>query len=193
MPEKSHDAGALFEFDLEHRSDAEIWIRHRGTGHVYHFAISEDRSGLRDEHTIVSNPSSTIDAAMFSTPARRAALRHMATPPSVSENERQLAERESQPVAEAETSTSDEAAVDLDEQASADWMLFPEHPEDGVIYGGVTRVFESVRKAARFIMEELPSHQQKAAHIRTDGGRNYDFDQIGRIYRSTDFKSSTGG
>jgi hypothetical protein len=80
MSEHSHQAGALFEFDLAHRSDAEIWIKHRGTGHVYQFAILEDRSGLRNEHTIVPNPSSTIDASIFSAPARKAALRYLTTP-----------------------------------------------------------------------------------------------------------------
>jgi hypothetical protein len=77
MPEQSHDAGALFEFELDRRSDAEIWIKHRGTGHVYQFKVLDDRYGLRSEHTIVPNPTSTIDAPMFSTPARNAALRYL--------------------------------------------------------------------------------------------------------------------
>jgi hypothetical protein len=68
---------ALFEFELQQRTDREIEVKHRGTGHVYRFLISEDGSSLQNEHTIVPNPSSAIDAAMFSTPARRAALRYI--------------------------------------------------------------------------------------------------------------------
>jgi hypothetical protein len=80
MPAQSHDGGALFEFELQQRTDQEIEVKHRGTGHVYRFSISEDGSSLQNEHTIAPNPSSTIDAAMFSTPARRAALGYMTTP-----------------------------------------------------------------------------------------------------------------
>src|ERR1700704_4508443 len=126
MSDRSQEAGALFEFDLDHRSDAEIWIKHRGTGHIYQFALSDDRSGLRNEHTIVPNLSSRIDAAMFTTPARRAALRYMTTPLPVPEDGRQSSE--SAPVTfapdggEAQMSTEGET-VDLEEQASADWML----------------------------------------------------------------------
>jgi hypothetical protein len=76
MQEQSHDGGALFEFELQQRADRVIEVKHRGTGHVYRF-FSEDGSSLQNEHTIVPNPSSTIDAAMFSTPARRAALRYI--------------------------------------------------------------------------------------------------------------------
>jgi hypothetical protein len=78
MTEQS--GGPLFEFELEQRSNMEIWVKHRGTGHVYQFVISDDGLGLRTEHTVVSNPSSTIDAAMFSVPARRAAVAHLAKP-----------------------------------------------------------------------------------------------------------------
>src|SRR5262245_15517901 len=189
MAEQSHEAGALFEFDLDQRSDAAIWIKHRGTGHIYQFALSDDRSRLRDEHTIVPNPSSRIEPAMFATPARRAALRYMATPVAASEDDRQLSEGRSAPVTFASDTTGaqisgDDGTVDLDERASAEWGLFPETPEDGVVYGRTTGVFESVRNAARFRMEDLPSHQQKAVHIRTDSGRSYGFGEIVRIYQS---------
>jgi hypothetical protein len=63
-----HEGGALFEFELQHRTD-QIEVKHCGTGHVYRFSISEDGSSLENEHTIAPNPSSTIDAAIFSTPA----------------------------------------------------------------------------------------------------------------------------
>ncbi len=72
--------GPLFQFELEHRSDREIWVKHMGTGHVYQFVISDDGLGLRNEHTVVPNPSSTIDAAMFAVPARKAALAHVSRP-----------------------------------------------------------------------------------------------------------------
>jgi hypothetical protein len=75
MQEQSHDGGALFEFELQQRTDREIEGKHRGTGHAYRFLISEDGSSLQKVHTIVPNPSSTIDAAMFSTPARRVSER----------------------------------------------------------------------------------------------------------------------
>ena len=61
MPEQSHDGGALFEFELQQRTDQEIEVKYRGTGHVYRFSISEDGSSLQNEHTIVPNPSSTIE------------------------------------------------------------------------------------------------------------------------------------
>ena len=80
MHEQSHDGGALFEFELQQRTDREIEVKHRGTGHVYRFSILEDGSSLQNEHTIAPNTSSTIDAAIFSTPARRAALSYMTTP-----------------------------------------------------------------------------------------------------------------
>ena len=80
MQEQSDNGGALFEFELQQRTDREIEVKHRGTGHVYRFSILEDGSSLQNEHTIAPNPSSTIDAAMFSTPARRAALSYMTTP-----------------------------------------------------------------------------------------------------------------
>jgi hypothetical protein len=80
MQEQSHNGGALFEFELQQRTDREIEVKHRGTGHVYRFSILEDGSSLQNEHTIAPNPSSTIDAAMFSTPARWAALSYMTTP-----------------------------------------------------------------------------------------------------------------
>jgi hypothetical protein len=76
------------------------------------------------------------------------------------------------------------AELDLDEQASADWMLVPERPQDGVIYGGQSRAFESVRNAIRFVMEKIPSHQRATAHVRTDSGHTYRFDEIVRIYRA---------
>ena len=78
MPDRS--GGPLFEFELAHRSDQEIWIKHIGTEHTYQFVISDDGLGLRDEHTVVPNTSSTIDPAMFATPARRAALAQVAKP-----------------------------------------------------------------------------------------------------------------
>jgi hypothetical protein len=118
MSDQSHEAGALFEFDLDHRSDVDIWIKHRGTGHIYQFSLSDDRSGLGNDHKIVPNLSSRIDAAMFITPARRAALQYMATPSFASECKHQTGDRGPLPVAEAQTTTEDETAVDLDEQAS---------------------------------------------------------------------------
>ena len=56
MHEQSHDGGALFEFELQQRTDLEIEVNHRATGHVYRFLISEDGSSLQNEHTIVPNP-----------------------------------------------------------------------------------------------------------------------------------------
>jgi hypothetical protein len=55
MHEQSHDGGALFEFELQQRTDREIEVKHRGTGHVYRFSILEDGSSLQNEHTIAPN------------------------------------------------------------------------------------------------------------------------------------------
>jgi len=84
MPEQS--GGPLFEFEIEQRSERDIWVKHCGTGHVYQFVVSDDGLGLRNEYTVAANPSSTLDPAMFLTPARRAALAHIAKPAPGSAN-----------------------------------------------------------------------------------------------------------
>jgi hypothetical protein len=82
------------------------------------------------------------------------------------------------------------AGNELDEQASANWFLIPEHGyENGVYYRGSNRLFESVRNAIRFVMEDLPGQQRPTAEIRTEAGRVYRIEEITKLYRSTEFKS----
>jgi hypothetical protein len=76
------------------------------------------------------------------------------------------------------------ASIDLDEQAAADWILYPPQPESGVLYGGSSRQFESVANAVRFVIEQLPTHQRVSAHIRTDGGRSFGVAEIEAIYKT---------
>jgi hypothetical protein len=83
------------------------------------------------------------------------------------------------------------AESELDEQASANWLLIPEYGyENNVIYGGSDRPFESVRSAIRFVMEELPRQQRPTAEIRTEAGRVYKIDEIAKLYRELGFKRS---
>jgi hypothetical protein len=81
------------------------------------------------------------------------------------------------------TTTIASPNLDLDEQASANWILFPPMPESNVIYGGANRDFESVANAVRFVMEKLPVHQRGTAAINTDSGKTYKIDDIEAIYR----------
>jgi hypothetical protein len=83
------------------------------------------------------------------------------------------------------------AENELDEQASANWLLIPEHGyESNVIYGGSNRPFESVRNAIRFLMEDLPGQQRPTAEIRTEAGQVYKIDEIAKLYRGPEFKKS---
>jgi hypothetical protein len=77
---------------------------------------------------------------------------------------------------------------ELNEQASANWLLIPERGvENGVIYGGSNRLFESVRNAIRFVMEDLPAQQRSSAEIRTEADRVYKFAEIAKLYSSPNF------
>ncbi len=77
---------------------------------------------------------------------------------------------------------------ELDEQASANWLLIPAHGyENNVLYGGSNRPFENVRNAIRFVMEELPGQQRATAEIRTESGKTYKVDEIAKLYRSSVF------
>lgn len=81
------------------------------------------------------------------------------------------------------------ADSELDEQASASWLLIPEHGyENNVIYRGSNRPFESVRNAIRFVMEDLPGQQRPTAEIRTEAGRVYKIDEIAKLYHAPGFK-----
>jgi hypothetical protein len=83
------------------------------------------------------------------------------------------------------------AGNELDEQASANWLLIPEHGyESNVIYGGSSQPFESVRNSIRFVMEDLPGQQQPTAEIRTEAGRVYKINEIAKLYHSGEFKKS---
>ena len=77
------------------------------------------------------------------------------------------------------------ADKELDEQASANWLLIPEHGyENNVFYRGDNRQFESVRNAIRFVMEVLPDQQRPTADIETEAGRVYKIDEIAKLYRT---------
>ena len=91
-------------------------------------------------------------------------------------------------VAAIKSKRRDMADSELDEQASANWLLIPERGyENGVIYGGSNRRFESVRNAIRFVMDELPGQQRPTAEIRTEADRVYKIDEIAKLYRSPEF------
>lgn len=81
------------------------------------------------------------------------------------------------------------AENELDEQASANWLLIPEHGyESNAICGGPNRPFENVRNAIRFVMESLPGQQRPTAEIRTEAGRVYKINQIAQLCHAPEFK-----
>lgn len=60
-------------YSLERVTDQEIWVKHRASGHVLQFEISDDGTSLKAEHTIAPSSVSAIDWDKLSPSARRAA------------------------------------------------------------------------------------------------------------------------
>src|SRR3974390_2910964 len=79
---------------------------------------------------------------------------------------------------------------DLDVQATAFWLEVPEHPQQGVVYAGNQRPFETVRNGVRYVMKQLPAHQRGTAQITTDYGMNYDIRDIESAYAALSPPSS---
>jgi hypothetical protein len=61
------------------------------------------------------------------------------------------------------------SSIDLNQPANVLWFAVPP-PADAASFGGHTRQFESVTRAIRFVMEELPFYGQSTAWITIDTG-----------------------
>jgi hypothetical protein len=64
-------------FALARKTDQEIWVKHRVSGHVYEFTISDHGAKLLNEHIVVPDLSTQIDAGNLSTSARRERVARM--------------------------------------------------------------------------------------------------------------------
>jgi hypothetical protein len=70
------DPDPIEEFSLERETDREMWVKHRASGHIYEFQYLDDLKWT-NELTIVPNLSSTDDADVLVTAARRAAREYL--------------------------------------------------------------------------------------------------------------------
>jgi hypothetical protein len=61
------------EFSIEYDAGPEIWVKHRASGHVYQFTISDSGEGLASSYFIVPNFSSHVPPADLSIRAKRLA------------------------------------------------------------------------------------------------------------------------
>jgi len=59
------------EFFIQYEPGREIWVKHRATGHVYQFTISNEYGGLTDSYSIAPNLASHVSPADLSARAKR--------------------------------------------------------------------------------------------------------------------------
>jgi len=59
------------EFLLQYDTGREIWVKHRATGHVYQFTISNGYGGLKGSYSIAPNLASHVSPADLSARAKR--------------------------------------------------------------------------------------------------------------------------
>ena len=70
------------EFFLQYEPGREIWVKHRATGHVYQFTISNEYGGLTDSYSIAPNLASHVSPADLSARAKRFAYDFRGEPKS---------------------------------------------------------------------------------------------------------------
>ena len=81
--------------------------------------------------------------------------------------------------------------MNLDCQATAFWSMGRVR-NDRSPANGDRRHFETLRKAVRFVMEDLVDLARETAFIETDvEPRHYPIDKIEEIYKSAEFKSGS--
>ena len=61
------------EFSIEYDAGPKIWVKHRASGHVYQFAISDSGEGLASSYFIAPNYSSHVPPADLTVRAKRLA------------------------------------------------------------------------------------------------------------------------
>jgi hypothetical protein len=59
------------EFFVQYDTGREIWVKHRASGHVYQFTISNRDDGLTSSYRIAPNFSSQVSPATLSARAKR--------------------------------------------------------------------------------------------------------------------------
>ena len=65
------------EFSIEYDAGPQIWVKHRASGHVYQFTISDDGEGLASNYFIAPNFSSHVPPSDLSVRAKRLASEFM--------------------------------------------------------------------------------------------------------------------
>jgi hypothetical protein len=59
------------EFLLQYDTGSEVWVKHRATGHVYQFTISNGYAGLTGSYSIAPNLASHVSPTDLSARAKR--------------------------------------------------------------------------------------------------------------------------
>ena len=83
--DQNNERGTVMPFDdepfsLEFQDDQEIWVKHRISGHIVCFPISDGGEWIEDLHRINLDASSAYDGSQLIPSARRAAARIQACP-----------------------------------------------------------------------------------------------------------------
>jgi hypothetical protein len=61
------------EFSIEYDVGPKIWVKHRASGHVYQFTISDSGEGLASNYSIAPNFSSHVPPSDLAVRAKRLA------------------------------------------------------------------------------------------------------------------------
>lgn len=72
--------------------------------------------------------------------------------------------------------------IDVDEPGTLKWLLVPERPVSGHLFGGTGQDFESIRNAVHYWATKLPPQQRSTAWIARDGQPDIDADHIQLLY-----------
>jgi hypothetical protein len=80
-------------FLLTHQTDHEIRIKHRASGHVVCFPLSEDGVTVEEPHRIDLDPSSAYNGRRLIQSARRAAHRYLGVAASLTGNSQERHQR----------------------------------------------------------------------------------------------------
>jgi hypothetical protein len=80
--DQNNERGTVMPFDdepfsLEFQDDQEIWVKHRISGHIVCFPISDGGEWIEDLHRINLDASSAYDGSQLIPSARRAAREYL--------------------------------------------------------------------------------------------------------------------
>jgi hypothetical protein len=79
-------------FVLEFQDDQEIWVKHRISGHIVCFPISDDGEWIEDLHRINLDASSAYDGSQLIPSARRAARAYLKRSKAFSPSDRRASD-----------------------------------------------------------------------------------------------------